>query len=131
MVSKTPPLPPADPSRGAGPGDRKTGPPPGVKGPSFGDILDEARARQEKPLFSAHARERLENRRIVLHEGDLEKIARAMEKAGQKGARSALLIYGGVAMVASVTNRTVITAVDMAEQGEQVFTGIDSAVIFK
>ncbi len=132
MVSKTAPLTPAGSGRGSAPVQPRGGRPvPDRQGPSFQDLLEKTRAGKENLVFSAHARERLESRRILLQEGDLEKLSRAMEKAGQKGARSALLLYGSLAMVASVPNRTVITAVVMAGTGEQIFTGIDSAVIVR
>ena len=54
-----------------------------------------------------------------------------MEKAGSKGARSSLLLYGDIALVASVVNRTIITAIDDVEAREHIFTGIDSAIIVK
>jgi len=96
---------------------------------SFQQLLNQS---QSRPLvISAHARERMESRNIQLEEADISKISEAMEKAEAKGARSSLLLYGEIALLASVTNRTIITAVDGAAEREQVFTGIDSAVILK
>ncbi|MBS3942636.1 MAG: flagellar protein [Dethiobacter sp.] len=96
---------------------------------SFQQLLDQA---QRRPLvISAHARERLERRNIRIEEADLHRITEAMDRAGAKGARSSLLLFGDIALLASVSNRTIITAVDGAEQQEQIFTGIDSAVILK
>ena len=79
--------------------------------------------------FSAHARERLQSRHISLDEGDLARIRGAVDKAAAKGARSSLLVMNDVALIVSVTNRTVITAVDGQNLKENVFTNIDSAVI--
>jgi len=105
-------------------------PVPSGKGPSFREVLDGA-ARAQDLKFSAHARRRLEERRIDLSPAELAKIREAVDLAAAKGARDSLLIYRDLALVASVTNRTVITAVDGSEGTERVFTNIDSAVIIK
>ncbi len=97
---------------------------------SFHQFLDQVQEKREV-VFSAHARERIESRKIELGEEDMHRIEQAMDKVKAKGARSSLLMFGDVALLASVTNRTIITAVDGAEEQEQVFTGIDSAVILK
>jgi flagellar operon protein len=79
--------------------------------------------------FSAHAKERLQSRQINFSEGDLGRIQDAVNKAAAKGGRSSLLVMKDVALIVSVTNRTVITAVDGSNLKENVFTNIDSAVI--
>jgi len=79
--------------------------------------------------FSAHAKERLQSRHIDLSDNDLSRIQIAVDKAASKGARSSLLVMEKAALIVSVTNRTVITAVDNATLKENVFTNIDSAVI--
>lgn len=106
-------VPPADPSSSA-----------------FRQIL-ESTYKQTEIIFSAHARSRLEDRNIKLGLEDFKKINQAMDKAEAKGARSPLLLYKDIVLVASVPNRTIITAVDGAGEKEQVYTGIDSAVIFQ
>jgi flagellar operon protein len=52
-----------------------------------------------------------------------------IEKAAQKGAKESLVMIDDIALVVSVRNRTVITAVDQQHLKENVFTNIDSAVI--
>ncbi len=99
-------------------------------GISFHQVLDKLQEKQ-KVVFSAHARERIQSRKIELGEEDLHKIEDAIDQVKAKGSRSSLLMFGEVALLASVTNRTIITAVDRAEEGEQIFTGIDSAVILR
>ncbi len=79
--------------------------------------------------FSAHAKERLQSRQISFSDGDLGRIQDAVNKAAAKGGRSSLLVMKDVALIVSVTNRTVITAVDGSNLKENVFTNIDSAVI--
>lgn len=97
---------------------------------SFHQLLDQVKEKKEI-TFSAHARERIESRKIEFNADDLFRLNEAMDKAGAKGARSSLLLFGDVALLASVTNRTIITAVDGSDDREQIFTGIDSAVILR
>ncbi len=52
-----------------------------------------------------------------------------MDKAAAKGARESLILMDNLALVVSIRNRTVITAVDEKRMKEHVFTNIDSAVI--
>lgn len=79
--------------------------------------------------FSQHAIQRLSSRNIQLDRGDLAKISGAVDKAAQKGARDSLILMDNLALVVSVKNRTVITAMDGANIRDNVFTNIDSAVI--
>ena len=79
--------------------------------------------------FSNHARQRLVSRNINLTVQELEKINAAIDKAAQKGARESLILMDNLALVVSVKNKTVITAVDGGSLKENVFTNIDSAVI--
>ncbi|MDZ4131884.1 MAG: TIGR02530 family flagellar biosynthesis protein, partial [Dethiobacteria bacterium] len=94
-------------------------------------LLDQAQQSKQEVVFSAHARERIESRNIEFDAEDMSRIEDAMDKVKAKGARSSLLLFGEVALLASVTNRTIITAVDGADDREQIFTGIDSAVILR
>lgn len=94
---------------------------------SFARVLEETRGRSL--TFSAHARQRLEARRISLNEAEVDKLAQALEKVAAKGGRSSLLLYKDLAFVAGVQSRTIITALDEKSSKEHVFTNIDSAVI--
>jgi len=98
---------------------------------SFKESLDREIRRQEGIKLSAHAEKRLRQYNISLAPEDLVKIDRALQTAAAKGARDSLIIYGDIALIASVPNRTVVTAVEGRPAGEQVFTNIDSAVIIK
>ncbi len=95
-------------------------------GQSFDQILAQELAGVK---FSQHAIQRLSSRNIRLDRGDLVKISGAVDKAAQKGARDSLILMDNLALVVSVKNRTVITAMDGANIRENVFTNIDSAVI--
>ena len=80
-----------------------------IAGASFADILQKA---SRKVSFSNHALQRLESRQLDLSQEDLQKLDDAVDKMAQKGARESLIYMNDMALVVSVTNRTVITAMD-------------------
>jgi len=104
---------------------------PPAGGASFRDALLTAQAPAlAQPLkFSAHAQQRLESRNIRLTADDVAKMNAMADKAAAKGSKQSLFMMRDVAMVVSITNRTVITAVDQNSMKENVFTNIDSAAI--
>ena len=80
--------------------------------------------------FSSHAKARIEQRGVSLTADDLTRLDAAVDRMEEKGVRDALVYMSrGLAMVISVKNRTVITAVDEASAKENIFTNIDSAAI--
>lgn len=103
-----------------------------ASGPAFSQVLADqlnAGAAQAKLKFSGHAQQRLASRNIDLTADDLKKIGDAVTRAASKGARESLILTDKAALVVSVPNRTVITAVDPSQMKENIFTNIDSAVI--
>jgi len=78
---------------------------------------------------SSHAQTRLQSRDIQLDQSAWERVLGGVDKAAQKGAKESLVLIDDIALVVSVKNRTVITAVDRANLKENVFTNIDSAVV--
>jgi flagellar operon protein len=94
--------------------------------PTFGQVLEQELTGVK---FSQHAQERLQVRNIQLGKAELVKLSAAVDKAAAKGARESLVLMDNVALVVSVKNRTVITAVDGASLKNNVFTNINSAVI--
>ncbi len=105
---------------------RPGGQPAALQGPAFADIL---REKTQGVQFSKHALQRVERRGIDLDGATVKRLEGGMDRAAQKGARDAVVFIDGTAFVASVKNRTVITAVDSEHMREHVFTNIDSAVI--
>lgn len=98
-----------------------------IKGSNFSHILEK---KLNEPLkFSSHAQQRLKSRNIELTPADLARIEEAVAKARSKGARDALVLMDDLALVVSIKNNTVITAVNGENLKENVFTNIDSAVI--
>jgi len=81
--------------------------------------------------FSQHALERLQTRNIKLGQAELTKLNDAVDKAALKGAKESLVLMNNnnLALVVSVKNKTVITAMDGASIKDNIFTNIDSAVI--
>ncbi len=116
-----------------GPGPRPVGRPvqiPPTDAPSFRDLLERQGGVAGQPLkFSAHALARLESRNIKLSNEDMARINAMADKAAAKGAKNSLFIMHDVAMVVSIKNRTVITAMDHQSMKDNVFTNIDSAAI--
>lgn len=79
--------------------------------------------------FSQHALDRLQSRNLQLSESDLKRLSQAVDKAAQKGAKESLVMMNDIALVVSVKNRTVITAMDGNGAEDKIITNIDSAVI--
>jgi flagellar operon protein len=79
--------------------------------------------------WSAHAAARLRQRGLSLSDTQLARLETAVDKAAAKGARDALVMMDDTAMVVSIKNRTVITALGRDQARDNVFTNIDSAVI--
>lgn len=98
---------------------------------AFEKALQKELEKSQGLKISAHAEKRLKERNIVLVGEDLARIDRAVRQAEAKGSRESLIIYGDLALVASVRNKTVVTAMDGNSAGDHVFTNIDSAVIVK
>ncbi len=96
--------------------------------PRFDQVLAGVQAKADIKL-SAHAQTRLASRRISLTEQDMAKLGDAITKAAAKGARESLVLMDKAALVVSVPNRTVITAVARDDMKENIFTNIDSALI--
>ncbi|MDP8207009.1 MAG: TIGR02530 family flagellar biosynthesis protein [Candidatus Electryonea clarkiae] len=78
--------------------------------------------------MSSHASKRLMQRGITLDRSDLQKIDSGLDVAEQKGAKESLFILRDLALVVSVENRTVITALQGENAKNNVFTNIDSAM---
>ena len=95
----------------------------------FGQVLQDQVAARAGVKFSGHAQARLASRQITLSGEDITRLGDAMTRAAQKGARESLVLMDRAALVVSVPNRTVITAVDRAALKENIFTNIDSAMI--
>lgn len=99
-----------------------------VNGPSFASVLD-TKLPVQGVKFSQHAQDRLKARNITFSANDLANLEGAVNTVAQKGGKESLVMMGDAALVVSIKNRTVVTAMDRAQMQGNVFTNIDSAVI--
>ncbi len=96
---------------------------------SFKQTLAKEIATNRPVSISKHASERLYSRGIEFGEQRMQQVSDALDKAEAKGSKETLILFDDMAMVASVKNRTVITAFDRDKLREGVVTSIDSAII--
>jgi flagellar operon protein len=89
----------------------------------------DSRIRPSGITFSRHAAKRLQMRGIEITPQGMERIENAMDRAEEKGSRDALILAGPLALVVSVTNRTVVTVMNSENMQKSVVTNIDSAVL--
>ena len=100
---------------------------PRIKSP--GDSFESIFQKElEKVKFSSHALKRLEERNIELSDDEMSKINTAVERAELKGSKDSLVMMNSTAFIVNIPNRTVITAMPIADSKENVFTNIDSVV---
>jgi flagellar operon protein len=109
----------------------------GVKG-EFDQVLDKTLSDKpvqdlnqlKEPLkFSGHAMQRLKDRKITLDQQTMMKVNEAIDRADAKGVEDTLVLTKDAALIVSVKNRTVVTALDRNTLNGNVFTNIDGAVI--
>jgi len=81
-----------------------------------------------KIKFSGHALKRLESRSIELNDNEISKIETAVETAKAKGAKDSLVMMKDTAFIVNIPNKTVVTAMNIQEKPENIFTNIDSVV---
>jgi len=70
---------------------------------------------------------RLSDRNIDLTGEQMDRLIEGIGKASSKGIRDSLVLVDDLALVVNVTSRTVITAINGAQ--DNVFSNIDGAVI--
>lgn len=97
-----------------------------IESPMVERSLDQVR----EPLkFSAHATQRLRDRHIQLSPELMSKVNSAIDRAEAKGIQDSLVLSDDLALIVSVKNRTVITAMDRESLSGNVFTNIDGAIV--
>lgn len=102
---------------------------PAKRNDGFKTALNEELAKGSPVKLSAHAEKRLEQSNVTLSDSDKARLGRAVDQMGEKGADRSLVLMDSLALVVSVKNRTVITAVDGDRSQHGAFTNIDSAII--
>ncbi len=78
--------------------------------------------------FSKHASARLEKREIDWTAAMATQLTNAVSQLEQKGGRCALVMFQQLAMLVSVTKRTVITVIGREQLQNNLFTDIDSVI---
>jgi len=97
---------------------------------SFEETLrSRVNATAEGVRLSVHAQKRLAERNVSLGDAQQERLTAAVDRINEKGADKSLVLLDDLALVVSARNRVVITALDSRGARENVFTGIESAVI--
>ena len=100
-----------------------------TKNTEFGKIFENELKSCNNLKFSKHAQQRLNARNIIIDSTQIQKISDAVTKAEKKGIKDTLILMDNTAFVASVKNRTIITAVQNEELKDNIFTNIDGAII--
>ncbi len=95
---------------------------------SFGSFLENAK-NDKQVQFSKHATTRLNDRDINLSSEQMTRVQQGIVDAKSKGINSGLVLVDDVALVVSVKNSTVITAIDNNSNENKIFTNIDGAII--
>lgn len=98
---------------------------PSKRNTSFGDMLQQ----QQELTVSKHAAERMQERNIHLSKQEWQTIQDKVKEAKQKGVKDALVVVDGNAMVVSVKNNTIITAMNQNEADKKIFTNIDGTIL--
>ncbi|WP_227872596.1 TIGR02530 family flagellar biosynthesis protein [Jeotgalibaca ciconiae] len=93
----------------------------------FQSVLSEKKLNDLK--ISNHAQKRLEQRGLHLEENDYTQLNSAVDELEEKGSKNSLLLYKDLALIASIHNRTIITALDRDEV--DTITNIDSTKFVK
>lgn len=94
---------------------------------SFKQILSDTIEQKNGFNISKHAALRLNE--INFTNEDMKNIEKGFQIAESKNSKNTIMIYKNVALIASVENKTLITAVEKERAKENVFTNVDSVVI--
>lgn len=84
---------------------------------------------QDGLTFSKHLNERINRRRLELTPEKIDRLTQAVDRVAEKGARESVVLLDNLALLVSVSNRTVLTAIETEKMKNGVFTNIDSVVV--
>ncbi|WP_026888287.1 TIGR02530 family flagellar biosynthesis protein [Clostridium beijerinckii] len=94
---------------------------------SFQDVLDDVKNKDQSFNVSKHAASRLNE--INFTKEDMEQIQKGFKIAQDKNSKNTVMLYKDIALIASVENKTLITAVEKDRAKDNIFTNVDSVVI--
>ncbi|MDZ5711725.1 TIGR02530 family flagellar biosynthesis protein [Jeotgalibacillus haloalkalitolerans] len=100
-----------------------------TKQTGFGDKLQQVMGEELK--FSRHANERLSSRNIQITPAQWQRVSDKVNEAEGKGVKDSLVLLDQAALIVSIQNRTVVTAMDKKDLNDQIFTGIDGTIILE
>lgn len=94
---------------------------------SFKQVLNSVKNKDEGFTVSKHAALRLNE--INFTKEDMKEIEKGFEIAKDKNSKNTVMLYKDVALIASIENKTLITAVEKDRAKDNIFTNVDSVVI--
>lgn len=94
---------------------------------NFKQVLDSVKNKDQGFTVSKHAALRLNE--INFTKEDMKKIEKGFEIARDKNSKNTVMLYKDVALIASIENKTLITAVEKERAKDNIFTNVDSVVI--
>lgn len=96
---------------------------------TFQEVLSGKVEQAQQLKFSKHANERLDSRDITLSKEQMQRLLDGAKRAGEKGIKESLVLVDSLAFIVNTKQNTVITAMEQADAGENIYTNIDGAVI--
>lgn len=100
---------------------------PEGKKDAFSNTLNQQLSRNVK--FSKHAMERLSSRGINLDKQQIRDLEKAVDKASGKGIKDSVVMFKDTALIVSVRNKTVVTAMHKQNLKQNVITNVDGVVM--
>lgn len=91
---------------------------------SFQDVLQ-----KEQLTFSKHAKDRMQERNISMNQTQLDTMHHKLQEAKAKGVTDSLVLTDDAALLVSVKNNVVVTALDRSEMESKLFTNINGAIV--
>ncbi|WP_339215313.1 TIGR02530 family flagellar biosynthesis protein [Ornithinibacillus sp. FSL M8-0202] len=95
------------------------------QGLSFKSILKE----QQELKVSKHASDRLQERKIHLNDTQWKIINEKVTEARAKGVTDSLVVMNNTALLVSAKNNTVVTAMNLDEASNRIFTNINGTIL--
>lgn len=96
------------------------------KNVSFKDVLA-----KEQLTVSNHAKARMKERNISIDESTWNQMHEKLQEANEKGVTDSLVFMNDAALLVSVKNNTVITALNRSEMESKLFTNINGAIVLE
>src|SRR5690625_2814172 len=102
-------------------------PKPSIKKPtlSFKEVLKDS----QEMKVSKHAKQRLHERNIQINDQQWKIIGEKVIEAKQKVVTDSLVVMNNVGLLVSTKNNTVITAMNLKEENERLFTNINGTIV--